>query len=89
MVFLFSAVMHEVFVSIPLQRLRFYSFFGMITQIPMQPLTTCKLKYLFIIKIRLVVTNQFGPSYGNMLVWTQIIIGQPLGVLAYVVDYHS
>jgi len=76
MVFLFSAVMHEIFVSIPLQRLRFYSFLGMITQIPMQPITTF-------------VTNKFGPSYGNMLVWTQIIIGQPLGVLAYVVDYHS
>ena len=35
-----------------------------------------------------VVTKVFGPNYGNMLVWFQIIIGQPMGVLAYVTDWY-
>lgn len=41
-VFAFSAVFHEVMVSVPLQRLRFYSFLGMVAQVPLQPITACK-----------------------------------------------
>jgi len=74
-VFLFSAVFHEVIISVPLQRVRFYSALGMLMQIPMTPITKA-------------VTVRFGGTYGNMLVWFQIIIGQPMGVLAYVTDWY-
>jgi len=74
-VFLFSAVFHEVIISVPLQRVRFYSAAGMLMQVPLTPITKA-------------VTERFGGTYGNMLVWFQIIIGQPMGVLAYVTDWY-
>jgi len=74
-VFLFSAIFHEVIISVPLQRIRFYSALGMLMQVPLTPITKA-------------VTNTYGGNYGNMLVWAQIIIGQPMGVLAYVTDWY-
>lgn len=38
-VFLFSAVFHEVIISVPLQRVRFYSAAGMLMQVPLTPIT--------------------------------------------------
>ena len=90
-VFLFSAVFHEVIISVPLQRIRCYLAAGMLMQIPLTPITKGKQKLLTNFcsyEPFLAVTERFGGTYGNMLVWFQIIIGQPMGVLAYVTDWY-
>ena len=62
-VFAFSAVFHELVVSVPLQRLRFYSFLGMVAQVPLQPITSCK--YNIIAKI----VSPKVQSYNNYIIY--------------------
>jgi len=75
-VFLFSAVMHEVLISVPFHMLRPWSFLGMMGQIPLVVIT----KSLY---------RKFpGSSFGNILFWvTFCVIGQPMAILLYTIDY--
>ncbi|CAH8659993.1 Diacylglycerol O-acyltransferase 1 [Schistosoma haematobium] len=72
-VFMISAFFHEILVSIPLKMLRFWAFFGMLSQVP----------YAYIVS-RLFPNGGQG---GNLAVWLTLIIGQPLAILAYFHDY--
>jgi diacylglycerol O-acyltransferase-1 len=75
-VFLFSAVMHELLISIPFHILRPWSFLGMMGQVPLVVLT----KYLY---------RKFpGSSVGNILFWVSFcVVGQPMAILLYTIDY--
>jgi len=65
-VFFFSAVMHEVLISIPFHMLRPWSFLGMMGQIPLVVVT----KYLY--------RKNPGSSIGNIIFWTSFcLVGQP------------
>jgi diacylglycerol O-acyltransferase-1 len=65
-VFFFSAVMHEVLISIPFHMLRPWSFLGMMGQVPLVVVT----KYLY--------RKNPGSSIGNMIFWTSFcLVGQP------------
>jgi diacylglycerol O-acyltransferase 1 len=76
-VFLFSAVMHEVIISIPFHMLRPWSFLGMMGQLPLVMLT----KFLY---------RKFpGSSIGNILFWVSFcLVGQPMAILLYTIDYN-
>mmetsp|Transcript_2116 Transcript_2116/g.5899 ORF Transcript_2116/g.5899 Transcript_2116/m.5899 type:complete len:120 (+) Transcript_2116:3-362(+) len=77
-VFLLSAVMHEVLVSVPFHVIRPWSFLGMMLQMPLVALT----KYLY-------RSNPGLPSLGNYLFWLSFcLVGQPMAVLLYAVDYQ-
>ncbi len=65
-VFFFSAVMHEVIVSIPFHMLRPWSFLGMMSQVPLVLVT----KYLY--------RKYPDTSIGNIMFWTCFcLVGQP------------
>lgn len=65
-VFFFSAVMHEVIVSIPFHMLRPWSFLGMMGQVPLVVIT----KYLY--------RKYPDSSIGNIMFWTCFcLVGQP------------
>ena len=74
--FLFSAVFHEVLVSVPFHMVRIYAFAGMLGQMPL----------VFITKK---FERAFGETYwwpvvGNVLFWvTFCVVGQPMSVLMY------
>ena len=75
-VFFFSAVMHEVLISIPFHMVGYWSFLGMMAQIPLVFVT----KYLQHIRP--------GTSLGNILFWvTFCIVGQPMAILMYTIDF--
>ena len=75
-VFFFSAVMHELLISIPFHMVRYWSFLGMMAQIPL----------VFITK-RLQKIRP-GSSLGNILFWiTFCIVGQPMAILMYTIDF--
>lgn len=75
-IFFFSAVMHEVLISIPFHMIRPYSFLGMLGQIPLVILT----KYID--------RKLPGSSVGNFIFWiTFCIVGQPIAVVTYTIDY--
>lgn len=76
-VFLFSAIVHELLVSVPFHIVRPWSFLGMMAQIPLVGLT----KYL---------NKQFPDgTVGNILFWLSFcVVGQPMAVLLYTVDYQ-
>lgn len=76
-VFLISAIMHEVLVSTPFHMVRPWSFLGMLGQVPLAIIT----KYL---------SNRFpGSSIGNIIFWlTFCIIGQPMAILMYTADFQ-
>ena len=75
-VFLISAIVHEVLISIPFHLIRPWSFLGMMAQIPL-----------------VLITKYFddrwpGSSVGNVIFWISFcIVGQPMAVLMYTVDY--
>jgi len=75
-VFLLSAVLHEIAVSVPLGLLRGYSFAGMMVYIPLAAVETFAQH-----------NGLLNQQWGNVVVWTTLLIGQPLGVLMYVEDY--
>jgi len=68
--------MHEMLISVPFHMIRFYSFFGMMGQIPLVAIT----KYFD--KVRP------GSSIGNIVFWISFcIVGQPMAVIMYTIDY--
>lgn len=75
-VFALSAILHEVAVSVPLGLVRGYSFAGMIVYVPLAAGTTMMEK-----------SGMLSEQWGNVIVWSTLLLGQPLGVLMYVEDY--
>jgi diacylglycerol O-acyltransferase 1 len=76
-VFLVSAIMHEVLVSVPFHIIRPWSFIGMMGQIPLVAIT----KWLY--------RKYPGSSIGNMIFWLSFcVVGQPMAILFYTVDYN-
>ena len=73
-VFSFSAVFHEYLISVPLKMLKFYAFAGMFVQVPLGMISE-------------LVCKNFGPRYGNMIVWLSLICGQPVAIIMYVYEY--
>lgn len=76
-VFLLSAIIHEVLISVPFHMVRPWSFIGMMLQIPLVAIT----KYLY---------HKFpGSSSGNFIFWVSFcLVGQPMAILMYTVDYQ-
>jgi hypothetical protein len=74
-VFLFSAVMHEVVISIPFHHISGHAFLGMLGQAPL-------------IVIARYVDRKFDNAFvGNAMFWvTFCIVGQPMGVMMYYFD---
>ena len=71
-VFAFSALMHELVISLPFQYISFHAFVGMMAQAPL----------IFIAKYLDRVFD--NPFLGNALFWCSFcIIGQPMGVMLY------
>lgn len=76
-VFLLSAILHEVAVSIPFHMIRPWSFLGMMMQLPLVAIT----KFLY--------KKQPGSSLGNLIFWVSFcVVGQPVAVLLYAIDYE-
>lgn len=76
-VFLLSAVIHELLVSVPFHMVRPWSFIGMMMQVPLVGIT----KYLS--------RRNPGSSIGNIIFWISFcVVGQPMAVLLYTVDYQ-
>lgn len=73
-VFFISAFFHEYLVSVPLKTFKIWAFMGMMGQIPLSYLS----KFM---------EKNYGPRWGNIIVWASIILGQPLAVMAYYHDY--
>mmetsp|Transcript_41028 Transcript_41028/g.96314 ORF Transcript_41028/g.96314 Transcript_41028/m.96314 type:complete len:266 (-) Transcript_41028:453-1250(-) len=77
-VFLFSAIFHEMALSVPLHLGSSWSFWGMMAQIPLAHVTK-KLDRKF-----------YGSSLGNVIFWlTFCVLGQPMGMMMYVLDYAT
>jgi hypothetical protein len=76
-VFLLSAVMHEVLVSVPFRMIRPWSFLGMLSQIPLITLT------------KMIERKYPGSSLGNVIFWISFcVVGQPMAILLYTIDYQ-
>lgn len=73
-VFFISAFFHEYLVSVPLKTFKIWAFMGMMAQIPLS----------FVSKF---METQYGPRWGNIVVWASIILGQPLAIMMYYHDY--
>ncbi|KAL1513370.1 hypothetical protein ABEB36_002789 [Hypothenemus hampei] len=73
-VFFFSAFFHEYMVSVPLKTYKIWAFMGMMGQLPLS----------FFSRF---VEKRYGPRLGNIIVWSSIIIGQPLCIMMYYHDY--
>jgi len=75
-VFFVSAVIHEVLISVPFHIVSFWSFFGMMGQLPLITFT----KYF---------DSKFqGSSIGNVIFWLSFcIVGQPTAILFYAIDF--
>lgn len=73
-VFFISAFFHEYLVSVPLKTFKIWAFMGMMGQIPLSYLS----RYMEV---------NYGPRWGNIVVWASIILGQPLCIMMYYHDY--
>lgn len=73
-VFFISAFFHEYLVSVPLKTFKIWAFLGMMGQIPLSSIS----KFM---------EKKFGPRWGNIVVWSSIILGQPLCIMMYYHDY--
>ncbi|KAF7275235.1 hypothetical protein GWI33_012059 [Rhynchophorus ferrugineus] len=73
-VFFISAFFHEYMVSVPLKTYKIWAFMGMMGQVPLSYLSRF-------------VEKRYGPRFGNIVVWSSIIIGQPLCIMMYYHDY--
>lgn len=74
-VFFFSAVMHEVCLSIPFRHISYHAFFGMMAQAPLVHLTRKLDRYLD------------NALLGNVIFWCSFcVVGQPMGVILYYFD---
>jgi len=77
--FLFSAVAHEILISIPCHRVMWYGFFGMLLQLPL-----CVISKAMVEKLRI------RRVWGNWLFWISFcIFGQPLGILLYAASMNK
>lgn len=74
LVFFISAFFHEYLVSVPLRTYKIWAFLGMMGQIPLSMF--CRW-----------VEVHFGPRWGNIIVWSSLIVGQPLCIMMYYHDY--
>jgi diacylglycerol O-acyltransferase-1 len=76
-VFTLSAIMHEVLVSVPFHMIRPWSFLGIMMQVPLVGIT----KYIY--------RKYPGTSVGNIIFWLSFcVVGQPMAVMLYTVDYQ-
>ncbi|XP_013188842.1 diacylglycerol O-acyltransferase 1 isoform X2 [Amyelois transitella] len=73
-VFVISALFHEYLVSVPLQMFRIWAFLGMMAQPPLAVISRFA-------QLRL------GARWGNIIVWSSLILGQPLAIMMYYHDY--
>ncbi|XP_047544973.1 diacylglycerol O-acyltransferase 1 isoform X1 [Vanessa atalanta] len=73
-VFFISAFFHEYLVSVPLQMFRVWAFLGMMAQPPLSVISR-------------VVEKKLGARWGNIIVWSSLILGQPLAIMMYYHDY--
>ncbi|XP_015584774.1 diacylglycerol O-acyltransferase 1 isoform X1 [Cephus cinctus] len=73
-VFFISAFFHEYLVSVPLKTFKIWAFMGMMGQIPLSALSK-------------IVEKRCGARWGNIVVWSSLIIGQPLCIMMYYHDY--
>jgi diacylglycerol O-acyltransferase-1 len=75
-VFLLSAIVHEVLISVPFHLIRPWSFLGMMAQIPLVFIT----KYCD--------DRWPGSSVGNIIFWISFcIVGQPVRYFLFYVSY--
>ncbi|KAI5742907.1 hypothetical protein M8J77_012493 [Diaphorina citri] len=74
LVFFISAFMHEYLVSVPLRTYKIWAFMGMMGQIPLSMLSRH-------------VEKKYGPRWGNIIVWSSLILGQPLCIMMYYHDF--
>jgi len=73
-VFVFSAVLHEMLVGIPTHNIIGVAFMGMILQIPLIALTDALQQ----------IKGFDGRTVGNMIFWASFcLVGQPLAALLY------
>lgn len=76
MVFLFSAVMHEVLISVPCHMVKVHSFLAMMAQLPLIFLT------------KWIDRRYRGSSFGNIIFWISFcFVGQPMAMVMYTIDY--
>ncbi|XP_068621140.1 diacylglycerol O-acyltransferase 1 isoform X2 [Battus philenor] len=73
-VFIISAFFHEYLVSVPLQMFRIWAFLGMMAQPPLSVISR-------------LAEVKLGPRWGNIIVWSSLILGQPLAIMMYYHDY--
>ncbi|VVD02138.1 unnamed protein product [Leptidea sinapis] len=73
-VFFISAFFHEYLVSVPLQMFRIWAFLGMMAQPPLSVISRF-------------IGKRFGARWGNIIVWSSLILGQPLAIMMYYHDY--
>ncbi|XP_075585736.1 diacylglycerol O-acyltransferase 1 isoform X2 [Dermatophagoides farinae] len=73
LIFVFSGIFHEYFVSVPLRRLSVHFFFGMCSQIILE----------------MVTKNIRSWHLANAVVWCSLILGQPLLILLYYNDVQN
>ena len=75
-VFLFSAVMHEVLISVPCHMLKVHSFLAMMAQLPL------------IFMTKWIDRRYRGSSFGNLIFWIAFcFVGQPMAMVLYTIDY--
>jgi diacylglycerol O-acyltransferase-1 len=76
-VFFLSAILHELVISVPIHLIRPWSFLGMMAQLPLVGMT----KFMY--------RKLPGSSIGNLMFWISFcVIGQPIAVLLYAIDYQ-
>ena len=77
-VFLFSAVLHEIIISVPFKSISGHAFFGMLFQAPL-------------IYVTKVIDGTFGNAFiGNAFFWLVFcVIGQPVGIILMNYDLFS
>ena len=67
--------MHEMLISIPFHMVKIWSFLGIMMQLPLVFIS----KYL---------SRKFPGSVGNVIFWLSFcVVGQPMAILLYTVDY--
>jgi diacylglycerol O-acyltransferase-1 len=73
--FAFSAVFHELIISIPFKRVSLHAFFGMLAQAPL----------IFVTRT---IDRRFDNAFiGNAIFWCIFcVVGQPMGIIMYYYD---
>ena len=74
-VFLFSAIAHELILSVPFRKISWHAFLGMLGQAPLTYVTK-------------MVDKRFDSAFaGNCIFWCVFcVVGQPLGVILFAYD---